>query len=152
MESLGQMPAAMASVLEKSALDLIADRLRQAGLKGRQVEAAEAPAAEGSIEVKVRIAGAVRRDRRTSPEGHPAVLARLADLENLLALGGSPDIAAQISLPPAGTGTGHPAGRRCCGSRGTGDVLLLDERMDDAPVTIAAAGRGCWPHTTKDAG
>jgi flagellar motor switch/type III secretory pathway protein FliN len=141
MDALDQMPAAMAAVLERSALDVIAERLQKLGLRGRQVETAEAAADDGSIEVKVRIGGLFESVVGLRLKATPAALATLADTETLLALKASPEIAGQIGVAarielravilPAADVAGLE----------TGDVLLLAERTDDAAVTIVAAGR-----------
>lgn len=141
MESLDQMPATIAGVLEKSALDVIAERLQQAGLKGRQVEPTSAPAEAGSIEVKVRISGLFAEVVGLRLKATPAALALLADADSLLALSGSPEIASQISVPAkVELGAIVLAASDVAGLE-AGDVLLLDGKVNDAPVTIVAAGR-----------
>ncbi|MDO6966470.1 FliM/FliN family flagellar motor switch protein [Rhizobium alvei] len=141
MESLGQMPEAIASVLEKSALDIIAERLQQAGLKGRQVAPVIAPAETGSIEVRVRIGGLFAEPVGFRLKGTPAALALLADVGSLSALSAVPEIASSINLPARIELGAVVLAARDVADLETGDVLLLTEERDRAPITILVAGR-----------
>jgi type III secretion system YscQ/HrcQ family protein len=105
------------------------------------VAPAVAPAEEGSIEVKVRIGGLFAEPIGLRLKATPAALMHLADIGSLAALSAAPEIASAISVPAKIelAAVVLPAGD--VADLETGDVLLLAEQRDLAPVTILAAGR-----------
>lgn len=141
VDTLALMPPALAAVLEKSAIDVIAERLQQAGLRGRHVETAGRPPEADSIEVKVRIGGLFSEPVGVRLRGTPSALIGITEAKTLLSLRAAPEISSDIRLPARIELSAVVLPAADVAGLETGDVLLLAEEADSTWVTIVAAGR-----------